>query len=242
MGENFTPAEIERYARHLVLPEIGGAGQQKLKTARVLVIGAGGLGSPVLAYLAAAGVGHLGLIDHDDVSLSNLQRQILYCDQDQGHPKTAAAERFITARNPHVKLTTHCQKLTADIIESLLAPYDIIVDASDNFATRYLLADYAAILQKPLVSGAIQRFDGMVTVLMPYQSNNPHYRDLFPVPPPDDQQENCTQIGVVGALAGIIGSLQALEVIKLITKSGTPLIGRLLLYHGLSSTFQTIHY
>lgn len=246
-----TPAlsslELQRYARHIVLPEIGGPGQQALKKARVLVIGAGGLGSPVLQYLAAAGVGTLGIIDDDRVSLSNLQRQIIHATKSVDTPKTESASAAIAGLNPHVAVETHAIRLNADNAAELIERYDIVVDGSDNFATRYLAADMCAESKKPLVSAAVGRFDGSLTVLKPYENNadgkaNPSYRDLFPAPPPDGLVPSCAEAGIVGALTGILGTLQAMEVIKLICGIGEPLVGRLLLYDALAARFETIRY
>jgi molybdopterin/thiamine biosynthesis adenylyltransferase len=239
--------EIERYARHIVLPEIGGAGQQKLKAARVLVIGAGGLGAPVLSYLAAAGVGCLGIVDDDRVSLSNLQRQVIHSSGAIGELKVESAAKTIADLNPHVSIEAHALRLTADNAESIIRRYDIVVDGSDNFTTRYLVADMAATIGKSLVTGAVGRFDGSVTVLKPFETGsdgrpNPSYRDLFPEPPPDGLVPSCAEAGVVGALTGVIGTLQAMEVIKLITGIGEPLVGRLLLYDALAARFDTIRY
>ncbi|MGU3574135.1 molybdopterin-synthase adenylyltransferase MoeB [Brucellaceae bacterium C25G] len=243
----FSELELERYARHIIMREIGGAGQQKLKKARVLVVGAGGLGSPILQYLAAAGVGTLGIVDNDHVSLSNLQRQIIHDTDTIGQPKVESAVRSIARQNPHISVEAHCLRLTPDNAGSLIEQYDIVVDGCDNAETRYMLADMCEEVQRPLVSGAIGRFDGTVTVLAPHEKDetgrlNPRYRDLFPVPPPAGSVPACAEAGVLGVLPGIIGSLQAMEVIKLITGTGEPLIGRLLLYDALACRFETIRY
>ncbi|WP_208437751.1 molybdopterin-synthase adenylyltransferase MoeB [Bartonella taylorii] len=234
--------EIERYARHIILPEIGGAGQQKLKAARVLVVGAGGLGAPVLTYLAAAGVGTLGIVDDDIVSLSNLQRQVIHKTTAINQKKTDSAQTTIEAINPHITVEKHNLRLKESNVDELLNDYQIIVDGSDNFATRYLLADHAAHCAKPLISGAVGRFNGSLTVLMPYKDNNPHYRDLFPKPPAFGNISSCAETGIIGALPGVIGTLQAMEVIKLITNIGEPLVGKILLYNGLSAQFNIITY
>ncbi len=240
-------SEIARYARHIVLPEIGGAGQQKLKAARVLVIGAGGLGAPVLQYLAAAGVGKLGIVDDDVVALSNLQRQVIHATSDIGRSKVESAAAAIADLNPHVEVASHTQRLAPENAEAIFRQYDLIVDGSDNFDTRYLAADAAETARIPLVTGAVGRFDGSVTVLKPYETDadghpNPSYRDLFPMAPPPGAVPACAEAGVVGALTGVIGTLQAMETIKLITGIGEPLIGRLLLYDGLAAAFSTIRY
>lgn len=242
-----TGEELERYARHIVLPEIGGIGQRRLKQARVLVVGAGALGAPVLLYLAAAGIGWIGIVDDDDVSLSNLQRQIIHETQRVGEPKTDSAARQIGRINPYVIVEAHNLRLGPDNAGQLIARYDLVVDGSDNFETRFLIADTCEKLAKPLVTGAVGRFDGSVTVLAPHETNadgkpNPGFRDLFPEPPPPGLVPSCAVAGVVGALTGVIGSLQAMEVIKLVTGAGEPLIGRLLLYDGLAARFDTIRY
>jgi molybdopterin/thiamine biosynthesis adenylyltransferase len=243
----FTDEELERYARHIVLPELGGAGQQKLKHARVLVIGAGGLGAPVLAYLAAAGIGTLGIIDDDLVSLSNLQRQIIHDTASVGVTKRESAKTAIGRINPHASVELHSFHLTAENAPALVRRYDLAIDGSDNFETRYAVADACAAEKKPLVHAAVGRFDGSVTVLKPFESDdrgkpNPSYRDLFPEQPPPDLIPSCAQAGVLGALTGVIGTLQAMEAIKLITGIGEPLIGRLLLYDALGARFDTIRY
>jgi len=247
MTTTLTDPELERYARHIVLPEIGGAGQQKLKRARVLVIGAGGLGSPVLEYLAAAGVGTLGIVDDDTVSLSNLQRQVIHTTSAIGRTKADSAKAAILGINPNVSVELHVLRLTAQNAPALVAGYDIVVDGSDNFETRYAVADACAAEKKPLVHAAIGRFDGSVTVLKPFETGkdgrqNPSYRDLFPEAPPAGLVPSCAAAGVLGALPGVIGTLQAMEAIKLITGIGESLIGRILLYDALAARFDTIAY
>lgn len=243
----FSSEELERYARHIMLAELGGAGQQKLKRARVLVVGVGGLGSPVLHYLAAAGVGTLGIVDDDVVSLSNLHRQVIHDTGAVGQPKVESAAAAIRCINPHVKVEPHQLRLGGDNAERLISGYDLVIDGSDNFNTRYAVADASASAAKPLISGAVGRFDGSVTVLKPFENDadgrrNPSYRDLFPNPPPHDLTPSCAQVGVLGALVGVIGSLQAMEAIKLIAGIGEPLVGRLLIYDGLGARFETIRY
>lgn len=239
--------ELERYARHIVLAEIGGAGQQKLKTARVLVIGAGGLGAPVIQYLAAAGVGTIGIVDDDTVSLSNLQRQVIHATKAVGTSKVASAAEAVSRINPHVVTECHYERIIVENAADLIGRYHVIVDGSDNFTTRYTVADAAAAAKKPLVTGAVGRFEGSVTVLTPYENTSdggpcPSYRDLFPEPPPDGLVPSCAQAGVIGALTGVIGALQAMETIKVITGAGEPLIGRLLLYDALAARFDTVRY
>ncbi|MDW6026042.1 molybdopterin-synthase adenylyltransferase MoeB [Mesorhizobium sp. BAC0120] len=242
-----SPQELERYARHIVLPEIGGPGQQKLKRARVLVVGAGGLGAPMLEYLAAAGVGTLGIVDDDVVSLSNLQRQVIHDTDAVGLTKTESAARAIARINPNVAVEIHATRLTAANAADLVRKYEFVADGSDNFDTRYAVADACAAEKRPLVTAAVGRFDGSLTVLMPFETRPdgrpwPSYRDLFPEPPPAGLVPSCAEAGVLGALTGVIGTLQALEVIKLITGIGEPLVGRLLLYDALAARFDTIKY
>jgi len=246
-GTPLSDQELERYARHIVLPEIGGAGQQKLKRARVLVLGAGGLGAPVLHYLAAAGIGTIGIVDDDHVSLSNLQRQVIHGTPDVGRPKVESAAEAIARLNPHVTVEAHSLRMDEHNAVTLISRYDLVVDGSDSFNARYMLADACASAHVPLVTAAVGRFDGSVTVLKPYESDadgrpNPSFRDLFPAPPPEGLVPSCAEAGIVGALVGVIGTLEAMEAIKLITGIGEPLIGRLLLYDGLAARFETVVY
>lgn len=239
--------ELERYARHIVLPEIGGPGQQRLKRARVLSIGAGGLGAPLLAYLAAAGVGTIGVIDDDTVSLSNLQRQVIHDTQSLGMKKVESAAQAIRRINPHVAVEEHVLRLDAGNAETVIGAYDVVADGSDNFATRFAVADTCAVLRRPLVTAAVGRFDGTLTVLKPYETGrggrpNPSYRDLFPGPPPEGLVPSCAEAGILGALTGVLGTLMAMEVIKLIAGVGEPLVGRLLMYDALGARFETIGY
>lgn len=238
----FSNEEIERYSRQIILQQIGGAGQQKLKASKILTIGAGGLGAPVLQYLSAAGVGELGIIDDDFVELSNLQRQVIHGTDRIGQAKTQSAYKTIKSLNPNIKVNTHDYRLEATNAQEIFAAYDIIIDCCDNFSTRYLIADTAQIMHKPCISGAINQFNGMITVLMPYKDQNPSYRDIFPRIPQTGMLPNCTTHGVIGAIAGIIGSMQALEGIKLAAGIKSNLVGKLLIYHGLQARFQTINY
>ena len=242
MTSKLSPEETERYARHLVLPEIGGAGQQKLKAARVLVVGAGGLGSPALQYLAAAGVGHITIVDDDEVSLSNLQRQVIHDTDSIGEAKVQSAARAIARINPHVEIKSHCTRITAENATELLTDHTIALDGSDNFATRYLMADTCEALKIPLITAAVNRFDGSITTLKPWEGENPGYRDLFPNQPDDGLLPTCSEAGVMGAITGLIGTLQALEAIKEITGAGDGLIGRLLMIDGLSMRMETVRY
>lgn len=247
MTDTLSPEEIERYRRHILLPEIGGEGQRKLKQARALVIGAGGLGSPILLYLAAAGIGHIGIVDDDGVSLSNLQRQVIHDTGTLGDQKTESAMRAIARLNPHVAVTRFEERFTPETAGRLLSGFDLLIDGSDNFDTRYAAADAAESARIPLVSGAVGRFDGSLTVLKPYENRddgrlNPGFRDLFPEAPPAGLVPDCATTGIVGALTGVIGTLMAMETIKLITGSGEPLVGRLMLYDALAARFDTIRY
>ena len=246
-GDPLTPDEIERYGRHILLPEIGGAGQQRLKNAAVLVIGAGGLGSPVLEYLAGAGVGTIGIIDDDTVSLSNLQRQVIHGTGHIGERKTRSAAARIREINPHVVIDRHEIRFTEENASGLVFGYDLLIDGSDNIATRYCAAEAAEKARIPLVSGAVGRFDGSVTVLKPYEVGAdgrlyPGYRDLFPEPPPEGMLPACAEAGIIGALTGVIGTLMAMEAIKLLTGAGEPLVGRLLMYDALAARFDVVKY
>ena len=239
--------EIERYARHIVLREIGGPGQAALKRARVLVIGAGGLGAPVLLYLAAAGVGALGIVDDDVVSLSNLQRQVIHTTPEVGQKKVDTAARAVERLNPHVRVETHDVRLNARNALALISDYDIIADGSDNFETRYLVSDACFLVKRPLVTAAIGPFDGTLTTIRAHERDangrpRPTYRCLFPEPPPPGTVPTCSEAGVLGALAGILGSMMALEVIREITGFGEGLIGRLLMVDARSMRFETLTY
>jgi molybdopterin-synthase adenylyltransferase len=225
--------ELERYARHIVMHEVGGPGQQALMRARVLVIGAGGLGAPVLLYLAAAGVGTLGIVDDDTVSLSNLQRQIIHTTPDIGRPKVETAAEAIGRLNPHVNVLPHALRIDAANAPGLLEAYDLVIDGSDNFDTRYAVSDACFEARKPVIMGALGVFDAMLTTLRPFERNaegepNPTWRCLFPQKPPPGAIPSCSQAGVLGALAGVLGSMMALEAIREIVGFGTGLVGRLI--------------
>jgi sulfur-carrier protein adenylyltransferase/sulfurtransferase len=231
-----TPQEIQRYARHLIMPEVAMQGQKRLKAAKVLCIGTGGLGSPLSLYLAAAGVGTLGLVDFDVVDVSNLQRQIIHFTVDVGRPKISSAEEKLKAINPELKVIRHEHAVDSSNALDMFAGYDVIVDGTDNFPTRYLVNDACVLLGKPNVYGSIFRFDGQATVFFPPEG--PCYRCLYPEPPPPDLVPNCAEGGVLGILPGLIGVVQATETVKLILGVGKPLIGRLLLYDALEMTFR----
>ncbi len=242
-----TTDELERYARHIVLREVGGPGQAALGRARVLVIGAGGLGAPVLLYLAAAGVGTLGVIDDDVVALSNLQRQVIHATPDIGMPKVDSAAAMIQRLNPHVAVNEYNTRLTAKNALELIGGYDIVADGSDNFATRYLVSDACYFAKKPLVTAALGTFDGTLTTIRAHERDadgkpNPTYRCLFPEPPPPGTVPACAEAGVLGALAGVIGSMMALEVIREIVGFGENLVGRLLMIDARSMRFETLRY
>lgn len=232
---SFTPDELARYSRHLSLSNFGIDGQEKLKAARVLVVGAGGLGSPALLYLAAAGVGHIGIVDFDRVDISNLQRQVLFDTDNVGQGKAVAARARLQALNPHVDVQIHTDELRAEIVLDIVRAYDVVLDGTDRFSTRYLINDACVILGKPLVSAAIHRFEGQAFTYIPKQG--PCYRCLFPEPPADGVVPNCAEAGVLGVLPGVMGTLQATEAIKLITGIGEPLLGRLLTYDALEMRF-----
>jgi molybdopterin/thiamine biosynthesis adenylyltransferase/rhodanese-related sulfurtransferase len=233
-----TAEQRERYSRHLLLPEVGLEGQQKLLDAKVLLLGAGGLGSPAALYLAAAGVGTLGIVDSDEVDLSNLQRQVIHSSERIGMSKVDSAEQTISALNPDVHVVKHQMRLGADNIMEILPDYDIVVDGLDNFPTRYLLNDASVRLKMPVVSAAILGFEGQLSVFKPYEG--PCYRCLFPVPPPAELAPSCGANGVLGVLPGTMGLLQATEVIKLVLGEGEPLIGRLLMYDALAARFTEV--
>jgi adenylyltransferase/sulfurtransferase len=233
--------ELERYARHIVLREVGGPGQARLRAAKVLVIGAGGLGSPVILYLAAAGVGTIGIVDFDTVSLSNLQRQIAHRTADTGRLKTDSARDAVAALNPGVNIEAHPVRLTADNALELIGPFDIVADGSDNFATRFLVNDACFFAKKTLVSAAVTEFDGQLATYKPHAGDHPCYRCLFPEPPPPGSAPSCSETGILGAAAGVMGTLQALEVMKEIIGIGDSMAGQLLIYDALSTRFRTVH-
>lgn len=239
--------ELERYARHIVLREVGGPGQARLRAAKVLVIGAGGLGAPALMYLAAAGIGTLGVVDDDEVSLSNLQRQIIHATPDIGALKVDSAAAKIAALNPHVHFVGHGERLTADNAMTLLSAYDLVLDGSDNFTTRYLVSDACYLAGKPLISAALGTFDASLTTLRPHERNDkgdlsPTYRCLFPEAPPPGTVPSCQEAGVMGALAGMIGSMMALEAIREIVGFGEGLVGRLVMIDARAMRFETLRY
>jgi molybdopterin-synthase adenylyltransferase len=244
---SLTAEEIERYARHLVLRDIGGPGQQKLKDARVLVVGAGGLGAPLLQYLAAAGVGTIGIVDDDAVSLSNLQRQIIHATDAVGRLKVESAQEAIARLNPHVAVEPHAIRLTEENARALLARYDVVADGSDNFATRYLVSDACFFEKKPLVTAAVGGFDASLTTLRPFETGpdgkpNPTYRCLFPEAPPPGTAPSCEEAGILGALTGVVGAMMALEVLREIVGFGEGLVGRLLLIDTRAMRFETLRY
>ncbi len=242
---DFLPEELERYRRHIILREVGGPGQARLKAASVLVIGAGGLGAPLLMYLAAAGVGRIGIIDDDAVDLSNLQRQVIHSTEAIGMPKVQSAAERLRAINPHVEVETFRERLEAANALDIVGHYDIVADGSDNFATRYLVSDACFFARRPLVSAAVGQFTGQLSTFRPYEKDAdgrplPGYRDLLPEPPPPEAAPSCAEAGIIGALPGVMGSLQAMEVIKEILGLGKSLAGWLLLYDALDTEFMKI--
>lgn len=240
-SDPLSPEETKRYARHLVLKGFGGAAQQKLKAARVLVVGAGGLGSPAIAYLAAAGIGRLGIVDPDTVSLSNLQRQILHTTDRIGESKAGSAGSFARALNPHVQLDCHAEAITVANARTLLAGYDVVLDGTDNLDTRRIVAAAAAALGLPLVSGAVSMFSGQLSVVAPHLGGPPHDA-LFPNAASDAALPSCEANGILGPVTGVIGTLMAMEAIKLITGVGAPLVGRLLVYDARDASFTELAY
>jgi adenylyltransferase/sulfurtransferase len=241
------PEEIERYARHLVLRDIGGPGQAKLKAARVLVIGAGGLGAPLIQYLAAAGVGTIGIVDDDTVSLSNLQRQVIHATPDVGRLKVDSAVDAVRRLNPHVRIEAHATRLTAENARNLVRGYDMVADGCDNFETRYAVSDACFYERRPLVTAALGQFDGSLTTIRSHETGpdgtpNPTYRCLFPSAPPAGAVPTCAEAGVLGALAGVMGSLMAMEVLREIVGFGEGLVGRLLMVDARSMRFDTLRY
>jgi len=242
-----TNDELERYARHIVLRDVGGPGQAALKRARVLVIGAGGLGAPVLLYLAAAGVGTIGVVDDDAVALSNLQRQVIHATDDVGARKVDTAAAAIRRLNPNVAVETHPVRLTGDNALALISRYDLVADGSDNFDTRYLVSDACYFAKTPLVTAAVGTFDGTLTTIRAHQRGadgkpNPSYRCLFPEPPPAGSVPACAEAGILGALTGVVGSMMALEVIREIVGFGEGLVGRLLMIDASAMRFETLRY
>lgn len=237
-----TDAQRERYLRHILLREIGAQGQQRLLGSRALIVGAGGLGAPILAYLAAAGVGTIGIADDDDVALSNLQRQVIYATADVGRPKTDAAAAFAARLNPDIRVVAHQVRVDAGNARALVEDYDLVVEGVDNFAARFALNRACLDARKPLVSAAVGRFDGQISTFRAYEAPGvlPCYRCLVPEAPPPDEAVNCAEVGVLGAVTGVVGTLAAIEAIKELLCLGTGLAGRLLLYDGLSGEFRTI--
>ena len=234
----FTEEQIHRYARHIVLPQLGGKGQRKLLDSRVLVVGVGGLGSPVSLYLAAAGVGVIGLVDNDVVDVSNLQRQIVHRNADVGRPKVASGADALRALNPDVSVIQHQVTFSSANAMELVAGYDLVVECSDNFPAKYLANDACVLANKPLVWGAVYQFDGQMSVVLPRQG--PCYRCIFPAPPPPGSTPSCVEAGVLGALVGVMGCWQALEAIKVLAGIGEPVAGRLLIFDGLAGQAETV--
>ena len=233
---NFSNEQIERYSRHIILKEVGGLGQTKLLESKILVIGAGGLGSPTALYLAAAGVGTLGIIDHDTVDISNLQRQILHGTSDVGQPKVVSAKATLNEINPDVEIVMYQKRLSSENVFQLFEDYDLVIDGCDNFPTRYLINDACVMIGKPNIHGSIFQFEGQVTVF--YPGKGPCYRCLYPSPPPPGMAPSCQEAGVFGVLPGMVGSVQAVEAIKVLLEIGDPLIGQLLLFDALGMSFK----
>jgi adenylyltransferase/sulfurtransferase len=240
MDLDFTEAELHRYSRHILLKEVGATGQAKLRAARVLVIGAGGLGSPLALYLAAAGVGTIGLVDDDALDLSNLQRQVAHSTDRIGRNKAESAAETLRALNPEIRIEVHARRLDAEAAEALIPRYDIVCDGTDNFATRFLLGDACHLLGRPLVSAAVLRFEGQLSVFAGHEGAHPCHRCLHPEPPPPGLVPTCSEAGVLGAVTGVMGTLQATEVLKLILGIGESLKGRLLLWDALDARFRTV--
>jgi molybdopterin-synthase adenylyltransferase len=232
-----TDTEVERYARHIVLPEVGGPGQNKLKNSSVLVIGAGGLGAPLLLYLAAAGVGRIGIVDADTVSLSNLQRQVIHTTPQIGVRKTQSAAAMIAAINPHVVVEQHATRITTENALDLISRFDVVADGCDNFPTRFLVSDACYFARKPLVSAAVGQFDGQISTFRPYEKGQPTYRCFVGALPERGLFPACEEAGVIGALPGIMGAMQAMEVIKELLGIGESLMGRILMYDALAARF-----
>ena len=239
MDLDFSEDEIRRYSRHILLQDVGGIGQAKLKAARVLVVGAGGLGSPLTLYLAAAGIGALGIVDHDRVELSNLQRQIAHTTDRIGQQKAESAAGAARAINPEVRVEPYNERLDADNVMGLIADYDIVCDGTDNFSTRFLLADACALARRTLVSAAVLRFEGQLSVFKPHEGG-PCYRCLYPEAPPEGTVPTCSEAGVLGAVTGVMGTLQATEVLKEILGVGESLSGKLLIWDALATRFRTV--
>lgn len=240
MKQSLSDQQIERYARHIMLPEMGGAGQARLLASRVLLVGAGGLGSPLALYLAAAGVGTIGIADNDAVSLSNLQRQIAHKTRDIGRPKTDSAAESIADINPDVKVVRHPVRLNVDNVRELIKDYDLVADGCDNFPTKFLLNDACYLLRKPLVAAALGRFEGQLSTFRAYEDEKPCYRCIFPEPPPAGSIPNCAETGTLGLVAGVMGTLQGIEVVKELLGIGTSMTGQLLIYDALDTTFRKI--
>ena len=241
MDLDFTDAELHRYSRHILLQEVGATGQAKLRAARVLIVGAGGLGSPLALYLAAAGIGTIGLVDHDALELSNLQRQVVHNTARLGRNKAESAAETLAALNPEVRVETHAMRMDADVAQALIPRYDIVCDGTDNFATRFLVGDACHLLGRPLVSAAVLRFEGQLSVFQGHRgAPHPCHRCLHPEMPPEGVVPSCSEAGVLGAVTGVMGTLQATEVLKLILGIGETLSGRLLLWDALDARFRTV--